>query len=156
MMCDAILRFNAERKQTIVSCVAELCGGRVRGKAIAVLGLTYKPGTSTLRRSLPLEITRLLVKKGAHVKAYDPRADYGELDTAADFEIGQSIDDVLRGSDLALLLTEWPQFREYDWPRGGALMRQKQIFDAKNFLVDSGLTHKGFRYVGIGLGESQG
>jgi UDPglucose 6-dehydrogenase len=137
-----------------VGRATELCGGRLRGKIIAVLGLTYKPGTSTLRRSLPLEITRLLIKKGARVKAYDPRADYSELETAAPFEVGESIDDVLRDSDLAMLLTEWPQFKDYDWQRGGAMMKQKQIFDAKNFLADSGLTEKGFRYVGIGLGRS--
>lgn len=156
MMCDAILRFNAERKQVIVDRVAELCGGQLGGKVVAVLGLTYKPGTSTLRRSLPLEIARLLVARGSRVKAYDPRADYGELDEPAPFEVCSSMDDALRDADLALLLTEWPQFKDYGWEKAVRLMRQPCVFDAKDFLVDIGLSDKGYTYSGVGLGSAGG
>ena len=154
MMCDVIIRFNSERKQVIVKRIAGLCNGRLKGKVIAVLGLTYKPGTSTLRRSLPLEIVRLLIEKGASIKAYDPRADYGEMDRPVDFTICQSIEDALRDSDLALLLTEWPQFKDYDWGRCGDYMKRKQLFDTKNFLADNRLEENGVQYFGIGLGRS--
>lgn len=153
---DAILEFNADRKNVIVDHVVRLLDGEARGKTIAILGLTYKPGTSTLRRSLPLEIAQLLVRTGARVKAYDPRADYGELDAAPEFETCSSIDDALRESDLAVLLTEWPEFRGFDWEAGGKLMRQMRIFDAKNFLVSAQLSAKGFQYSGVGRGHMGG
>ena len=58
---------------------------------IGVLGLTYKPGTSTLRRSLPLEIVNQLVEKSANVRVYDPKADYSELSSEPNFIIVKSI-----------------------------------------------------------------
>lgn len=153
---DAILEFNADRKNAVVDHVVQLLGGETRGKTIAILGLTYKPGTSTLRRSLPLEIAQLLVRTGARVKAYDPRADYGELDAVPEFETCSTIGDALRESDLAVLLTEWPEFKDYDWEAGGKLMRQMRVFDAKNFLVNVQLSAKGFQYSGLGLGHRGG
>lgn len=147
----AIIEFNAERKRVIVDRVVRLLGGQPRDKTVAILGLTYKPGTSTLRRSLPLEIAQLLVRTGACVRSYDPHADYKELEVAPEFEICSSMDDALRGSDLAVLLTEWPEFREYDWEAGGRLMRRRRVFDAKNFLVQAQLAAKGFQYSGVGL-----
>ena len=150
MIYDAIHDFNTDRKNVIVDRVAALLGGQISRQTIAVLGLTYKPGTSTLRRSVPFEIAQMLSRMGAKVKAYDPRADYTELTATPDFDICRSVDDALQDSDLTLLLTEWPEFRQYDWDRGATLMRHKCVFDAKNFLADTGLPEKGFRYAGVG------
>ena len=72
-----IHKYNSRRKNTIVNKIAKFSAG-LEGKTIGVLGLTYKPGTSTLRRSLPLEIVNQLVKKNTTVRVYDPKADYSE------------------------------------------------------------------------------
>ena len=148
---ESILKFNADRKSLIVDKVNQILGGTVRDKTISVLGLTYKPNTSTLRRSLPLEIVELLVQKGAKLKVFDPKADYSKLTKQPLFEISSSIDEALSDSDLVMLLTEWEQFRKYRWEDSAKLMKQNNIFDPKNFLCDMRLGDKGYKYVGVGL-----
>jgi len=148
---ESLQRFNSERKDIILDKVTRLLDGKLSGKTIGVLGLTYKPGTSTLRRSLPIEIIKSLVNKGAKVKAYDPKADYDELEGERVFKICTSIDDAISESDLVLLLTEWSEFREYNWENGLNLMKNNRLFDAKNSLVDMELSEKGYRYSGIGF-----
>lgn len=147
---ESLLRFNSDRKNVILNKISALLAGDFGGKTISVLGLTYKPGTSTLRRSLPLEIVEMLAKKGAKLKAYDPMANYDELDKKPLFQICASIDEAISESDLVVLLTEWNEFKKYDWEKGARLMRNKNFFDAKNFLCDMELYNKNYRYSGIG------
>ena len=79
------------------------------------MGLTYKPGTSTLRRSLPLEIVQLLLSYNVGVKVYDPKADYSELKENVKFTIEKSINDMTLNVDMILLLTDWKEFIDFDW-----------------------------------------
>ena len=109
-----IHRYNSERKYSIISKLEQQFGD-LRDKKIGVLGLTYKPGTSTLRRSLPLEIVNLMIEKGAKVMAFDPKADYKELVTEQKFEISHSIAHTVLNSDFVVLMTEWPEFKDFDW-----------------------------------------
>jgi len=148
---EALLKFNSERKDTIINKVMYLLNGELSEKTISGLGLTYKPGTSTLRRSLPLEIVKLLAQKGAKLKVYDPKANYKELNEELPFKVCNSIDEAILESDLILLLTEWDEFKEYDWAKGATLVRDKKFFDTKNFLYDIGLSQKGYHYFGVGL-----
>ena len=73
-----VLGRNRDRINGIVSKIQNALG-EIKNARVGILGLTYKPGTSTLRRSLPLEIAGRLVQEGARVSAYDPKADYEEL-----------------------------------------------------------------------------
>jgi len=139
---------NHARKQDIVCRLEELVGGLMH-KRIGVLGLTYKPGTSTLRRSLPVEISDLIVEKGAKVKVYDPKADYTELQGDIKFEITHSIADVSENVDALILLTEWGDFKTYPW--GEVPNKKKPVFfDTKNFLDQAYMKSCGFRYYSIG------
>jgi len=153
---ESLLKFNSERKNVILSKVMYLLNGKLSEKTVSVLGLTYKPGTSTLRRSVPLEIARLLAQKGATLKVYDPKANYDELDEELPFRICNSIDEAILESDLMLLLTEWEEFREYDWKRGVTLVRGRKFLDVKNFLYDIGLSQKGYQYFGVGFVDKLG
>ncbi len=148
---ESILKLNQGRTAVILDRIAELLDGAVRGKIIAVLGLTYKPGTSTLRRSLPLEIAVALYEKGATIKAFDPKANYKEFAQKVSFTIASSIDEALKDSDLVLLLTEWNDFREYDWGNKVSLAKGKKLFDTKNFLYDLRLRDRGYEYFGVGI-----
>jgi UDPglucose 6-dehydrogenase len=153
---DALLRFNSERKDAIIERVAEILGGPAEGRTIAALGLTYKPGTSTLRRSLAVEIANMLADRGATVRAYDPKADYRELKEPPRFKVCSSVDEALSGSECALLLTEWSEFREYNWSWGSCLVKERNIFDTKNFLKGGDLAECGFKYYGVGTGGARG
>jgi UDPglucose 6-dehydrogenase len=140
---------NRSRKQDIVSRLEELAGG-LKHKKIGVLGLTYKPGTSTLRRSLPVEIIGLIIEKGAEVKVYDPKADYAELQGAIKFEITHSIADVSENVDALILLTEWADFKTCPWGDVAGRMRKPVFFDTKNFLDPGSMKSCGFQYYSIG------
>lgn len=140
---------NHSRKQDIVCRFEEIVGG-LMNKRIGVLGLTYKPGTSTLRRSLPVEIADLIIERGAEVKVYDPRADYAELEGDTKFEITHSIADVSEKVDALILLTEWADFKTYPWGDVAGLMKKPVLFDTKNFLDQTSMKSCGFQYYSIG------
>lgn len=140
---------NQGRKKVIVNKLERIMG-LLGGKTIGLLGLTYKPGTSTLRRSLPLEIAELLISKNATVKVYDPKADFDELDKKPNFIIEPDIETLARETDGLVLLTEWSEFRQYDWKRIPESMRNSVFFDTKNYLNESVMRSAGFSYYAIG------
>ena len=144
-----ILNFNKERKQSIISKIESILGD-LGSKKIGVLGLTYKPNTSTLRRSLPLEIVTGLMRKKASLCVYDPKADYSELSYQPEFIKKHSIKDLSLKADLLLLLTEWPEFGEFDWSSIIDLMSSPNFFDTKNYLNEAKMKRIGFKYYSIG------
>lgn len=148
---ESILDLNKERKNTILKKIADLIQGDFSGKTIAILGITYKPGTSTLRRSLPLEIINLLSKKGANIRVFDPKANYDELNTTFTFKICNSIEEAILNAHLIVLLTEWDDFKKYNWESGIKLISNPIFFDTKNFLYNLELQKIGYDYYGVGL-----
>jgi UDPglucose 6-dehydrogenase len=147
-----IHNLNSERKDVIVRRIESILGG-LEGKTVGILGLTYKPGTSTLRRSLPLEIVSSLSNRGAGIRAYDPKADYAELDSPPLFEIAHTLHNAAESADLLVLLTEWPEFMSIEWPAVRNLMKRPVLFDAKNALKAEDLIRAGFQYHSIGRGD---
>lgn len=143
---------NQSRKNSIVYKIKKILGG-LDHKTIGVLGLTYKPGTSTLRRSLPLEIVKLLSDSSCSLQVYDPRADYTEIDNGNELNISHSIEDVVKNADMLLLLTDWPEFNQYSWDKALNRMRSNFFFDAKNTLDEKKMIDFGFKYFSLGRGE---
>ena len=121
-----------------------------KDKTVGILGLTYKPGTSTLRRSLPLEIVDLLINEGVIVKVFDPKADYAELSFEPQFIITKSIEELSKNTDIFVLLTEWPEFKEFDWESISSKMNTSLFFDTKNFLNQNEMKTIGFEYYSTG------
>jgi UDPglucose 6-dehydrogenase len=146
---DTIYTYNSKRKHGIIDKVIKILGN-IENKTIGILGLTYKPGTSTIRRSIPLEIAEILHDKKAIVKAYDPKADLSELSYKPKFTISKNIKDVSQNANLLLLLTEWPDFKEYDWTKIVNTMSDNIFFDAKNSLSQSNMEKMGFNYFSVG------
>ena len=105
----------------------------LRDAAIAVLGLTYKPGTDTLRRSGAVELAAKLLGAGARVHCYDPvvRELPPELSGAS---LSASLPDAVRDADAAVVATEWPQIKEADWSALIPTMRRCVVVDANGFL----------------------
>lgn len=118
------------------------------GSTVALLGLTYKPGTSTLRRSGAVELGARLLAAGVHLRCYDPAAPDPlprELDGAVRFA---SIDEAVTGADAAVIATEWPEIKAADWTALVGKMRRAVVIDANGFL---GLAAQpGLAYVAVG------
>lgn len=147
-----IYRLNENRKNSIINRVKRILKG-LDGKTIGVLGLTYKPGTSTLKRSLPLEIVDLFLRERATVKVYDPKADYSELNIEPKFVISKNINELSSNADILILLTDWPDFKDYDWNKVIGKTRTKIFYDTKNFLDQDRMKGIGFKYYSIGRGR---
>ena len=148
-LLDGVLEVNRSRPALVLRRLREILG-EVGGRTIGVLGLTYKAGTSTLRRSVALEVIASLVTAGVHVRAFDPQADLSELDGRAKFELTPDAYTAARGASALVVLTEWPEFRTLDYERIRGLMAVPVVLDGKNLLADLALGTRGFRYLGVG------
>ena len=107
--------------------------GNLRGKKIAVLGLTYTVNTDTLRRSAAVELCRDLLAAGAEVRAFDPAVKRLPAELAP-ARLAAQIADAVKGADAAVVCTEWPEFRGADWAKIAPAMRQRIFVDANRFL----------------------
>jgi UDPglucose 6-dehydrogenase len=107
--------------------------GDLRGKTIAVLGLTYTVNTDTLRRSAAVELCRDLLAAGADVRAFDPAVKQLPAELAP-VRLAAQIADAVKDADAAVVCTEWPEFRQADWAKMAPAMRQRIFVDANRFL----------------------
>ena len=121
---EAVVGVNEGRKRRMVRKITDACGGSVAGKTIAVLGVTFKPGTDDMRESPSLVIVPALQGEGATVRAFDPEGmgEAGKL--LPDVDWCQDAYHALEGADAAVILTEWNEFRGLDLERARELMRQ--------------------------------
>jgi UDPglucose 6-dehydrogenase len=121
------------------------------GKRIAILGLTYKPGTSTVRRSPAIKIIRKLNAAKAKCVGYDHAASAEEMkEYQRLFVRASSPEELVRGADALVLVTEWPEFKELDFVALGKLMKRRVVVDSKNHLDPKRLVAAGFDYQGFG------
>ncbi len=118
----------------------------LRGRCIGVLGLTYKPGTNTLRRSIAEEIISGLVDEGAEVRAYDPLADLGNGNSPSNFIGCPDPYALAAGCDALVLVTGWDGILELDWPRLRSVMRQPVFIDTRNLFDPEKMSRMGFTY----------
>ena len=153
-LINAVLAVNQRQNGVVVERLRRALGS-FDGLSVGVLGLTYKAGTSTLRRSAALEIIRAIAADGATVKAHDPKADPEEVRLHDGFTFCDDPYAVAEGSDALLLVTNWPQFRELDFPRVRSLMRNPVLLDALNMLDADRMVEAGFRYIGVGRGRQE-
>jgi UDPglucose 6-dehydrogenase len=146
-----IWQYNKARVK-VVGKVAEDALGDLQGKTITLLGMTYKPGTSTLRRSLPLEVAYDLVARGALIRAYDPKADWSEAQLPERFESFASVYEAVEKADLVVLLTEWLEFKSLDFSEILKRMEGTIFFDTKSFLLErfEEMESLGFTVLSIG------
>lgn len=121
-------RYNAARPAMVPARLERALGG-LAGRRIGVLGLTYKPGTSTLRRSRAVEVARDLLARGAVVHAFDPKADWSEAPLPEGLRRAADAREAVRGADALVVLTAWPEFRELPLEELLATMRTPVVFD---------------------------
>ena len=142
-LIGSVMPSNETRKHWPVRRLVERLGG-VKGRTVAVLGLAYKPGTDTLRRSAAIEVCRDLSGRGARVRALDPAV----RDLPEEFKtfvtLAASAEAALAGADAAIVATEWPEFRSIDLASWLEAMPAPVICDPNGFLVK---TFEGVRQV---------
>jgi UDPglucose 6-dehydrogenase len=124
--------------------------GDLRDKRVAVWGLTYKPGTSTLRRSHVLELCAWLRQQGAIVQAHDPAVLELPGELAGEMVIASTPLDAARDADALVVATAWPEFRSVDPAAVADAMAGTLVLDANGFLAGSLGEHPAFRYVRVG------
>ena len=133
-LLGSVMASNEAHKHWPVRRVVERLG-TVSGRTIAVLGLAYKPGTDTLRRSSSIELCRELSDLGASVRAFDPAIRELPDEFAAFVTLAPSVNATLTGADAAILATEWPEFRSIDLTTWLDSMNKPLICDPNGFLA---------------------
>ena len=132
-LIPAIKTSNDQHKKWAIQKLREELGP-LTGKRVAILGLTYKPNTDTLRRSLAIELCRSLVAERADLTAFDPVVAVMPGDLSK-IQITRRVSEAIKDADAAVVATEWPQLLEIDWQESVALMKQPIIVDANGFLL---------------------
>jgi UDPglucose 6-dehydrogenase len=146
---EAVVEVNRLQRERMVEKIERLVGD-VKGKTVAVLGLSFKPETDDMREAPSVDIIKALLGKGARVKAYDPvaaeqaRKALPEIEYAAD-EFG-----AVEGADALVFMTEWNQFRALDMQRVKELMRSPKVADLRNIYEPERMRQLGFDYTGVG------
>jgi UDPglucose 6-dehydrogenase len=121
------------------------------GKEIALLGVAFKPNTDDIREATSLVLAGRLQGEGAAVRVYDPVAARQAEELLGPARVCDSALDAVDGADAVVLVTEWPEFRELDWPGDvKKRMRTPLVVDGRNFLDREALMEAGFTYEGIG------
>ena len=150
-LVNGVLRVNEKQNRMVIKKLERIYSS-VDGLMVGVLGLTYKPNTSTLRRSAALEIIKGLTNRGAQVKAYDPKAALEEVQQHREFKFCADPYEASWACDALIIVTEWPEFRALDFDLIRSAMKRPVVIDAKNMLDRDEMVGMGFLYSGIGRG----
>ncbi len=149
-LIKATYQVNKDRLPSLVKKVSGVLGS-LKGKKVGLLGLTYKPNTNTLRRSQSLELAGLLNRLGADVRAIDP-AIRDSIAKIKPLRVYQEYDEFFEGLNAIILMTWWEDFKKLKPSDFASFMKQKIVFDTRNFLDEKLWQKAGFLYVGIGRG----
>jgi UDPglucose 6-dehydrogenase len=148
---EAVVAVNTSQKERMVEKITEALGGSVKGKTVAVLGLTFKPETDDMRDAPALTILPALLERGAHIRAHDPVGmDEARKELPAAIEYADTIDDAVRDADGIVLMTEWNQYRGLDLERLKSLMRGNVFVDLRNVYERPTMQAYGFQYSCVG------
>jgi UDPglucose 6-dehydrogenase len=147
---ETVAAVNEQRKRGMAKRIIALAGGSVRGKTVAILGLTFKPNTDDVRDSPATPIIQALQDAGARIRAFDPEGMDQARHVLTDVDYATNPYDCLTGADVAALVTEWDAFRALDMDRVKAVMTTPAIADLRNVYRADEMARRGFAYVSIG------
>lgn len=148
---EAVISVNRSRTHRMVAKVMQAAGNDLRGKRIALLGLTFKPDTDDVRDSVAVLMAELLAQAGARVIAYDPKGMEQARGVLGDaVEYAASADDALNEADLCVIATDWAEFCERAPADYKARMRQSVIVDLRNLFPLDVMEQSGFTYYSVG------
>jgi len=144
-----VQRINKEQRLLVIKKAKELLWN-LKGKEIAILGLSFKPDTDDIRESPAIEIISILLKEGALIRCYDPKAMDNMKKIFPDIAYYPTPYECVKDSSVLIFLTEWNEFTHLDFEKIKGIMRTPYIIDGRNFLNMEKLKKMGFVYKGIG------
>jgi UDPglucose 6-dehydrogenase len=153
---EAVLAVNENRKRAMARKVAAAFGGSLRGKTVALLGLTFKPNTDDMRESPSIPLITALQDLGATIKAYDPEGMEQARSELSDVTYCDGPYSCAEGADALVIVTEWEQFRALDLPRLKREMACPVIVDLRNIYRPEEVIGQGFRYESVGRVTQKG
>ena len=147
---ETVVAVNDQRKRAMGRKVIAACGGDVRGRTIAVLGLTFKPNTDDMRDSPAIAVVQTLQDAGASVRAFDPEGMEQAKLVLANVTYCTSAYAAMEDADALVIVTEWDVFRALDLPRVKSLLRQPILVDLRNIYPREAVEGAGFTYTAVG------
>jgi UDPglucose 6-dehydrogenase len=147
---ETVVAVNDARKRAMARKVIAACGGSVRGKTIAMLGLAFKPNTDDMRDAPSLAIATALQDAGATVRAYDPQSMGHARDMLPDVVFADSAYACAEGADALVIVTEWDAFRALDLGRIQRGLKAPVLVDLRNIYRPEDIRKRGFTYVSVG------
>ncbi|WP_132255537.1 UDP-glucose dehydrogenase family protein [Methylobacterium segetis] len=154
-LVETVVSVNDQRKRAMARKVIAACGGQVRGRTIALLGLTFKPNTDDMRDAPSLSIVAGLQDAGARVRAYDPEGMEQARALLPDIAYASDPYDCAEGADALVLITEWDAFRALDFDRLKAIMAAPVVVDLRNVYRPEDMARRGLRYVSVGRAQDR-
>ena len=152
---ESVVMSNDLRKYRMAEKILEACGGTVEGKTIAILGLTFKPGTDDMRDSSSLVIIPELLRGKAQVRAYDPQGmNEAKKLLSGDIVWCKDAYDAMKNADALVLLTEWNEFMRLDLEKVKKLLKMSLVIDLRNIYKREEMKRAGLRYSSIGRPEN--
>jgi UDPglucose 6-dehydrogenase len=148
---EAVEEVNNDQKIVLFNKIKAYFGGDIRGKVIALWGLSFKPNTDDMREAPSIVIAELLLKAGAIVRAFDPVSmEEAKRDLGDRIYYCHDKMDAIENADALALITEWSDFHQPNWEYVGIVMKNRVVFDGRNLYDKKLLTSAGFDYHGIG------
>ena len=147
---ETVVSVNDQRKRAMGRRIIAACGGSVRGKTIALLGLAFKPNTDDMREAPALAIVTALLDAGAKVRGYDPEAMDQARPLLPDMTFAGNAYECIDGADAVAILTEWDEFRALDLKRIKTLLKSPILVDLRNIYQAEDVARYGLSYTSIG------
>ena len=154
-LMNAVMTVNQSRANLVRQRLQKIYDS-LEGLQIGIWGLTYKPGTSTLRRSIALDIIRDMVEQQVAVKAFDPLARLDEVSDLPEFQFCPDAYAAVEKCDAVVLVTEWSDIQNVVFSRVRRLMRRPVFIDTRNLFDPEEMQKNGFIYSGVGRGIHSG
>jgi UDPglucose 6-dehydrogenase len=149
-LIETVVSVNDDRKKRMAQKVVAACGGSVRGKRIAVLGLAFKPNTDDMRDAPSLDIIPALQGGGAEIVAFDPESVEQARPLLQGVDFAPDAYAAIDGADALVIVTEWNAFRALDLKRVKATLKAPIIVDLRNIYRPQDMAELGFSYQGVG------
>ena len=151
-LVSATDRVNRRQKKVLLEKVRSSVGGELRGKAIGIWGMAFKPRTDDVREAPSMALIEAVVQEGARVMVHDPAGSRKALERfGGRASLAGDAYEAAEGADVLVLVTEWREYHNPDFKRLKSIMRNPALVDGRNIWAGFGLREQGFIYTGVGV-----